>query len=182
MKKLRIIRTLLIGAVMAPLAITSAGTSAHASSTTSGVIKGYQNLKCLDEDTHQPGRLQLWQCSGASEQRWTRIIGSAFTSDTGQFVNVDMLKNSRTGKCVTATVGDPLNISVTDEPCQTFPSSPQQTWEEIFSVIDSGGHRYAVLRNQENHKCLAHATTSTDGTRVAWTECDFRAALYWYLP
>lgn len=189
-KKLRPIHALLFGLLLAPLAVPAVISPAQASTSTSGVLKGYRGLKCLDEDTDKPGRLQLWSCTGTSQQRWTRTIGSAFTSDTGQFVNVDMLQNSRTGKCVTAPDPNALQQFVVDQTCETFPTSPWQTWEEIFSVIDSGGHRYTTLRNQATHLCLYHEIANPDGTDfngtpIFQTACDapfIGPHLYWYLP
>lgn len=82
--------------LLAALGVALAGAPAQAAGDVQISVLGENS--CLDNDTTNPGRLQMWTCTGGDEQRWIEVVNQA----TGKVVFV----NKRfTNRCITAPQG-----------------------------------------------------------------------------
>jgi hypothetical protein len=154
-------RTLLtlVTALLAVLAIGVAATPAQAAGFSP--MKIWHSTHCLDNATQDATRLQMWSCSGATEQTWL----DSRNSQTGRYT----FTNQRTGRCITAPL---FNAGiVTMQFCDA--SAGNQQWR-LFAVDNPTGQPfdyYFVWQSVSSNFCLTTPSVA-NGTRVQTTTCD----------
>src|SRR6476661_951929 len=111
---------LALSAFLAPLAITAVDSPAQAS-VFAHEIKNPFSGKCLDVATENNTNVQLWRCSGGTEQKW---------NVAAQSNGADWFQNQRaSSKCLTSTsISFGIHLVVQD--CAPFQGSD---WKVIFS-------------------------------------------------
>jgi hypothetical protein len=171
-KTRRIKLAALLGGLLVAASMVGSG-SAHAVTAGSVVnVRKYENGigKCLDEDTTRRGHVQLWHCSGGSEQRWTVTYESSLTP--GGLPYMVTIENQRTGDCLAAS---PSNVP--GQPVQAVPGpcefgNAAERWIQI-TANNVGQGWYQVWRNDFTGNCLElRANNSSDGAVVQEGACD----------
>jgi hypothetical protein len=150
----------LVTAVLAMLAIGVAATPAHAAGFSP--IKIWHSTHCLDNATQNSAKLQMWSCSGASEQNWSASLNTA----TGRF----MVSNQRTALCISAQSF--RGFPVIAQPCD--PSAANQQWKlraTGSSPTTNADDHYFVWESVATGLCLTTPSVA-NGTLVQTTECD----------
>jgi hypothetical protein len=133
-----------------------AGAPAQASSFLE--MKIWDSSHCLDNATEDASKLQMWRCSGASEQRWS----VPFNSQNGTYSFI----NERTRRCVQAPgVQGPIFMNSCDS------ANTTQQWTIVVAGAESPGGSYIVWRNNFSGLCLTTPSVA-DGTRPRAAVCD----------
>lgn len=127
----------LVTALLAVLGVALAIGPAQAASTVEISVHG--TSQCLDNATENAGILQMWRCTGGSEQQWVELPNS----QTGY----TMFMNEHTGWCVTAPPG-PGGGSVVMAPCDTAASTQQ--WSISPFITTPVGIPFAIFRTISN--------------------------------
>ena len=156
---LRIRLFALVSAVLAVLAISAATSPAQADSYSN--INVWNSSHCLDNATENAAKLQMWSCSGGSEQRWLE----GYNTQTGSFT----FTNQRTGRCVTAPAWG--SGTVTMQFCDG--AATTQQWRVYFADNPFGPPSgwYDVWQNVSSGLCLSTPSVG-NGTLVQTTPCD----------
>jgi len=121
-------------------------------------MKVWNSSHCLDNATEDDLKLQMWHCTGVSEQRWS----VSFNSQTSAFA----LTNQNTGWCITAPGGEG---TIFMNPCN--PGLTTQQWTALASGSESPGGSYLVWRNKFSGLCLTTPSVA-DRTRPRAAICD----------
>jgi hypothetical protein len=125
--------------LVALLAIAVVATPAQAAGFTP--INVWNSSHCLDNATENAAKLQMWSCSGGSEQRWQE----GFNSQTGLFTFI----NQRTGRCITAPAfwAGTVTMAFCDAAATTQqwrvyaagnPFGPPSGWYDVWQNVSSG--------------------------------------------
>ena len=138
------------------LAIATAGTPAQAEGFSQ--INIWRSGHCLDNATQDDAKLQMWSCSGASEQKWLKT----YNSDNGYFT----LTNQRTGRCIAAPFWDPGPLTMRE--CD--PADPSQQWLTYHEENTWAGWYY-VWQNAGFGYCLTTPSVA-NGTIPQAIDCD----------
>jgi len=149
----------MVAAVVAMLGLGLAATPAQAAGFIP--INVWHSSHCLDNATESPAKLQMWKCSGGSEQNWKRTYNGA--TDAYVFIN------QRSGNCMIAPMFGPGTIWMTSF-CNT--NDLGQNWH-IYAVGNTGGSDgfYAVWQNMASHLCLTTPSVG-NGTLPQAATCD----------
>jgi hypothetical protein len=126
-------------ALLAMTATTLALAPAQAAGFTP--INIWNSSHCMDNDTGNASKIQMWSCSGGSEQNWLE----GFNTSTGLFT----FTNQRTGWCVTAPASGtgpvamaPCNAAATTQQWRVFfadnPLGPPSGWYDVWQNVSSG--------------------------------------------
>jgi Ricin-type beta-trefoil lectin domain len=155
-------RSLFIALVTAPLAmlaITMAAAPAQAAGPTP--INAWNKNNCLDNATENASKIQMWSCTGGSEQKW--LEGSGTQTSLFTFTN------SHTRWCITApAVGAG---TVTMAPCDA--AATTQQWRVFFADNPLGPPSgwYDVWQNAASGLCL-ETPSLRNGTVLQTAPCD----------
>jgi hypothetical protein len=149
----------LVTAALAMLAIAVAGAPAQAAGFTP--INVWNSSHCLDNATENAAKLQMWSCTGGSEQRWLE----GFNTQTGLFT----FTNSNTGRCITAPASGAGTVTV--QFCDA--AATTQQWRVFFADNPLGPPSgwYDVWQNVSSGLCLSTPSVR-NGTLVQTTPCD----------
>ncbi|MET7298528.1 ricin-type beta-trefoil lectin domain protein [Embleya sp. NPDC005575] len=149
----------LVTAVSAMLAVTVAGSPAQAAGFSP--INVWNSSHCLDNATENAAKLQMWSCSGASEQKWLE----GFNTQTGLFT----FTNQRTGRCITAPASGAGTVTMAF--CNA--AATTQQWRVYYADNPSGPPSgwYDVWQNVSSGLCLSTPSVA-NGTLVKTTPCD----------
>ena len=153
-------------AVLAVLGVALAGGPAQAANTVEIAVHG--TGQCLDNATENAAKLQMWRCTGGSEQHWVQLISST----TGYL----MYQNAHTDWCITAPSG-PGGGSVVMQPCDTS-APPDQQWTQTFTTTPVGFPfaEYWVIENPATGLCLWTGSIA-NGTVPSMAGCDTLGSL-----
>jgi hypothetical protein len=150
----------LVPTVLAMLAIAVAAEPAHADGF--NPINIWNSSHCLDNATENAAKLQMWSCSGGSEQRWS--IGFNSTNP-----GVSTFKNQRTGRCIAAPAWGPGTVTMAfcDE------ADPSQHWRGVYADNPLGPPSgwFFVFQNVASGYCLATSSVG-NGTLPQTVNCD----------
>lgn len=113
-------------------------------------MKVWNSNHCLDNATENDMTLQMWHCTGVSEQRWS----TSFSTQTFTYA----LTNQNTGWCITAPGG---RGTIFMNPCN--PGLTTQQWTAMVASSESPGGSYIVWQNKFSGLCL---TTPSVGDRT----------------
>ncbi|MEU4345951.1 ricin-type beta-trefoil lectin domain protein [Streptomyces sp. NPDC023838] len=149
----------LVTAGLAVLAIGVTGTPAQAAGFTP--INVWNSSHCLDNATQNASRLQMWSCSGATEQKWLE----GFNTQTSLFT----FTNQRTGLCITAPAWGPGTATMAF--CNA--ADPSQQWRVFYADNPNGPPSgwYDVWQNVSSGYCLSTPSVG-NGTLVQTITCD----------
>ncbi|WP_311608392.1 RICIN domain-containing protein [Streptomyces hesseae] len=141
------------------LAITVIGTPAQADGFSP--IKVWNSSHCLDNATENAARLQMWSCTGVSEQNWLE----GFNTQTGLFT----FTNSRTGRCITAPASGAGTVTMAF--CDA--AAATQQWRVFFADNPNGPPSgwYDVWQNVSSGLCLSTPSVR-NGTLLQTTLCN----------
>jgi hypothetical protein len=146
-------------AVPALLAVAVAGTPAQAAGFTP--INVWNSSHCLDKASENAAKLQMWSCSGGSEQNWLE----GFNAPTGLFT----FTNQHTGRCVTAP---PFGAgTVTMAFCDASATTQQWRVYAAGNPLGAPSGWYDVWQNVSSGLCLSTPSVG-NGTLVQATPCD----------
>jgi hypothetical protein len=149
----------LVTAVLPMLAITVVGTPAQAQGFSP--INVWNSSHCLDNATENASKLQMWSCTGGSEQKWLE----GFNSQTGLYT----FFNQHTGRCIAAPASG--DGTVTMEFCDA--AATNQQWNVYFADNPLGPPSgwYQVWQNAASGLCLATSSVR-NGTLPQTLPCD----------
>ncbi|MFF0744774.1 RICIN domain-containing protein [Streptomyces sp. NPDC004111] len=149
----------LVGTAFTVLAVAVTGAPAQAAGFTP--INIWNSTHCLDNATQNASKLQMWSCSGASEQKWL----DGFNTQTGLFT----FTNQRTGRCITAPASGAGTVTV--QFCNA--AAATQQWRVFFADNPNGPPSgwYDVWQNVASGLCLSTPSVG-NGTLVQTTSCD----------
>jgi hypothetical protein len=143
--------------VLALLAIVMAGAPAQAAGFTP--INVWNSSHCIDNATENATRVQMWSCTGGSEQRWLRGSGSEVGAST--------FTNQNTGRCITAPWGQGSILLL-----ECDGASTAQQWRVFFTDNPGGsGGRYEVWQSVSSGFCLTTPSVK-NGTLLRAAVCD----------
>lgn len=152
-------------ALLVMATILTAGSAARADSW--HTIPNYVNHKCLDNATDEPLRLQIWKCTGGSEQQWQTVW--YFDADyyhNGTF----QLQNRWEGHCMTVPRPDDFVPIVRMGAC--FYYTYTQFWR-VYYANNAGNGWYQVIQNLYTGWCLELSdNSSANGTLLHLAYCD----------
>jgi Ricin-type beta-trefoil lectin domain-like len=168
-----------IGSVMAVVSVPATALHAHASGY-GGFIHayGHQNL-CVDDtgwSTSQGTRLQLYPCTGNSNQYWYENIFSC-----GQYCGEEaLLQNAYSGLCINVSGASTANFT----PAIQWGCSPTYT-NEVFKVLPAPG-----TSGPPNFNFWVGIGTCLDDpynsgstyTKLEFYHCNESVAQTWYAP
>jgi hypothetical protein len=140
------------------LAVGVAGAPAHASDYRQMNI--WNSGHCLDNATQDDLKLQMWSCSGATEQKWLTL----YNSDNLAFT----IANQRSGRCIQAPT---LGSIITMRHCDA--GDPYEQWTIYTAENPSGTPNgwYSVYQNVATGYCLTTPTVA-NGTVPRAVTCD----------
>ena len=149
----------LVASVLAMLAVAGVAAPAHA--------QGFQPINvwnsghCLDNASENAAKLQMWSCTGGSEQRWLE----GFNAQTGLFT----FTNAHTGWCITAPASGAGTVTMAF--CDA--SDITQQWRVFFADNPFGPPSgwYDVWQNVSSGLCLA-TDSVRNGTLPQTEPCD----------
>lgn len=149
----------LLASLLAVLGVVLAGVPAQAQGELQISVLGENS--CLDNDTNNAGKLQMWTCTGHAEQRWIEVANN--TTGTAVFANQ---KNPT--RCITAPLGAG---SVVMTPCNT--GDPTQQWGIVQQSTPPGEPFavYKLLVSQSSGLCL-WTDSVRKGTVPSMAGCD----------
>lgn len=152
---------------LATLGLTATGAAAQASTVGFSPINIAGSSHCLDNATENAARLQMWSCTGGSEQNWLE----EFNTQTGNWTFV----NQRTGRCITAPAVGTGTVYLA--PCD--PANLAQQWR-VGAAGNPGGSVgwYNIWVNVSSQNCLSTPSVG-NGTLVQATACDFYTDPYY---
>jgi hypothetical protein len=143
--------------VLAMLAIAVAGAPAQAAGFTP--INVWNSSHCLDNATENATRLQMWSCTGGSEQRWLRSAGGQADAFT--------FTNQNTGRCITAPLAKGSILLLN---CNA--ASIAQQWRVFFEDNPPGSAgAYQVWQSLSSGYCLTTPSVK-NGTLPRAETCD----------
>jgi ricin-type beta-trefoil lectin protein len=147
----------LVIAVLTMAAIAAVGVPAQAQSFRP--INVWKSSHCLDNATENNAKLQMWSCSGHSEQTWLE----GFDPQTSLFT----FQNGHTNWCINAPGGAG---TVTMAPCD---GSTNQQWRVFFADNPLGPPSgwYDIWQNVASGLCLATPSVA-NGTLPQMETCD----------
>jgi hypothetical protein len=157
MSKRRSLMTM-VAAVVVMLGLGLAATPAQAASFTQ--VNVWNSSHCLDNATENSLKLQMWNCTGGSEQHWRR----AFNGATGGYTFI----NQRSGNCMIAPMFSPGTIWATGA-CDT--SDRSQNWKVYAADNPGTGGSYFVWQNMASLLCLTTPSVG-NGTLPQTATCD----------
>ncbi|WP_329463609.1 RICIN domain-containing protein [Streptomyces sp. NBC_01431] len=148
-----------VTAVLAILAIAATGSPAQAAGFSP--INVWNSGHCLDNATENAARLQMWSCTGGSEQKWLE----GFNTKTGLFT----FTNQHTGGCITAPASGSGTVTVAF--CDA--AATTQQWRVYFADNPNGPPSgwYDVWQNVSSGLCLSTPSVG-NGTLLQTTQCD----------
>jgi hypothetical protein len=153
-------------ALFAATAILATGASAQAS--TWREIPNYVNHQCLDNATDESLRLQIWNCTGGSEQQWQDV----WYSDTTDYYHdgTFQLQNSWEGHCMDVPDPDDFVPTVRMGACSYYDDT--QFWK-VYYENNTGSGWYQVIQNLYVGWCLElSGNSSSNGTLLQLAPCD----------
>jgi hypothetical protein len=171
--------SLAVAALVGTLALVIAASPARASSGIDEIVN-HHNHKCLDVKTQNPRVLQLWSCSGASEQHWTEGLYYFTPEDpAGTAYNTfEVFRNVRYTGCI-AVDGTRVYYESSSFVCDAYgPFAYAVRWTVYYANNDHGptnpdGAWYQVWRNVGTHLCMTlDGNSSSNGTGISVTDCD----------
>jgi hypothetical protein len=142
----------------AATAATIGMASAPAQASSFLEMKIWNSSHCLDNATEDNLKLQMWRCTGVSEQRWSL----SFDSQTGTY----SFTNQRTRWCIQAPG---VEGTIFMNPCD--PTLTTQQWTIVVVGAESPGGSYTVWRNKFSGLCLTTPSVG-DGTPPRAAVCD----------
>lgn len=145
--------------LVALLVVAVAASPAQAAGFTP--INVWNSSHCLDNATENPAKLQMWSCSGGSEQRWQ----AGFNGLTGLFT----FTNQHTNRCIAA----PPFWAGTVTMAQCDPNAPTQQWRVYYADNPLGPPSgwYDVWQNVSSGYCLSTPSVA-NGTLIQTSVCD----------
>ncbi|TDU01680.1 ricin-type beta-trefoil lectin protein [Streptomyces sp. 846.5] len=146
-------------AVPALLAVVLAGPPAQAAGFTP--INIWNSSHCLDNATENASKLQMWNCTGGSEQRWLE----GFNTQTGLFT----FTNQHTGLCITAPAWG--TGTATMQFCDAGAANQQWSVFAADNPVNPSAGWYDVWQNASSGYCLTTPSVG-NGTLVQTTACD----------
>jgi hypothetical protein len=171
MTKRRGIFMLLAATLLGTLATTAASIPAQASSPYHE-IPNYVNRHCIDVRTEDNTFVQLWSCTGGSEQLFNDVLVNVGGTDYFEFVN------ARTGYCLGTDASFSVGLQAMSYPCGTDDS---QYWSVSYAN-NTGSGWYQVLLNKYSGLCLDLAgNSSANGTHIQQYWCNGTNAQYWMI-
>ena len=144
--------------VLALLGIALAGSPAQAVPRVAQ-LNVWKSSHCLDDRTQNTSVVQMWSCSGASEQKWLLT----YNPTNGMFT----FANQRFGGCITAPFIGTGNVDMQD--CD--PSRKEQSWHVMFAENPGDGGEYQVWQNYSSGYCLTTPSVG-NGTIPRTAVCD----------
>ena len=123
-------------------------------------VRVWGSSHCIDNATQNAETLQMWNCTGGNEQKWTDRDNAANTSYA--------LVNLNTDYCMDALAqGDGVVVM---GPCT---SSNTQQWTTLFAANPSPftNGAYAVIQNVASGECLKTLSVA-NGTLLRTWPCD----------
>src|SRR5664279_736524 len=151
----------LVTAVLAMLAIAvAAGAPAQAAGFSP--INVWNSSHCLDNATEDDAKLQMWRCTGGSEQKWLE----GFNSQTDTF----SFTNQHTGRCITELAWGAGTVTI--EPCDAAATATTQQWRVFFAdnPVNPPAGWYDVWQNVSSGRCLS-TNSVRNGTVLETTPC-----------
>jgi hypothetical protein len=143
-------------AILAP-----ALSSSPAGAATTNEIAVYGSSHCLDDDTNNAANLQMWSCTGGTEQHWTS------TPDPSGLYT---FQNAHTGLCITAPATAEV-VPLALAGCTAGGSALQQ-WRVFAADNPPGGSGwYEVFQNVADNWCLRTSSVG-NGTNPEMWPCD----------
>lgn len=148
-----------VAALLALLAVVVTNAPAQASGFSP--INVWNSSHCLDNATENAAKLQMWSCSGGSEQKWLEGYNTA----TGLFT----FTNQHTGWCITGPSWG--TGTATMAPCNAAASNQQ--WRVYYADNPYGPPSgwYDVWQNASSGYCLTTPSVG-NGTLVQTNVCD----------
>ncbi|MGZ4619561.1 MAG: hypothetical protein ACXV5Q_12365 [Frankiaceae bacterium] len=169
------LRRLITGAFTALAALTSTAVLIATPASASYpyyYMAAHDNLSaCIDVQSQNGHVLQLWHCSGASEQTWAQNNDRA--NEWFEF------RDKHFGHCIAAVHTTDQGGAVTGELnarlCTPLDDqTPWDKWKVQYAFND--GHWYQVWYNLgDANKCLARLGGTANGTRIGLLPCDHRS-------
>ncbi|MET8682872.1 RICIN domain-containing protein [Streptomyces sp. NPDC004732] len=149
----------LLTAMSAALALSVAAAPAQAAGFSP--INVWNSSHCLDNATENAAKLQMWSCTGGSEQKWLE----GYNTQTGLFT----FTNQRTGRCITA----PASGAGTATMAFCDAGSTAQQWRVYYADNPPSPPAgwYDVWQNVASGYCLSTPSVG-NGTLVKTTTCD----------
>jgi uncharacterized membrane protein len=166
-------------AVLSAIAVVAVSSPAQAAAPFYNV-RNRANWKCIDAKTQDPHAVQLWSCSGASEQIWDSEFDYDYPEDpagTG-YHGFFTFFNKRYGGCL-AVSGTVVYHEGSTFLCDPYGPNAMR-WHVFYTFND--GHWYQVWRNgmldSSGHAlCLTlNNNSSANGTRLSVSSCDKNSA------
>jgi hypothetical protein len=164
---------LLFGALLSTIVVAAPGGTANAATFYRNLV-GRGSNKCLDVRTEDDLTVQLWGCSGGTEQQWR--FAFAFNSNGTDYFRVF---NRRTQRCLGITADSTsASVAAQSQFCAGDLSRPTQLWS--FQLVTIGNDRWSVIRNWWSGQCLdARGNSTGNGTIVQQFPCNGTNAQYW---
>jgi len=169
------LRLLVSGAVLAMAAVAAPVGSADAAPVFYRTMVGRGSGKCADVRTQDNITVQLWGCSGVTEQDW-RFEFALATGGTDYY----RIFNRRTQRCL-GIAGDSTRAGVAAQIqfCAGDDSRPTQLWS--FQTVYLGNDPWTVIRNRWSGLCLdARGNATGNGTIIQQYTCNGTTAQLWY--
>ena len=94
--------------------------------------------KCLDEYMYTTPRVDLWSCNGGSNENWT-FVPSSDAATVGGFA-AGMLKNARSGKCLTVSTAGHTDNAV----CENIWSRKLANGDVALAMVNQGANATMV--------------------------------------
>jgi hypothetical protein len=157
-------------ASLAALTLVVVGSPAQAKPHFLGPINNDGNHKCLDVRTQDNYTVQLWNCTGHTEQQW--IYGDYKVFDGLSYIQI---RNWRNGTCLEPAGGAvEAEVPVVVNSC-TSPPSDSQLW-----AVHNPGPSAAYLVNKHSGLCLdLRFNNAANGTIIWQYACNFENAQWW---
>jgi len=157
---LRLLRTLLLGAVVAATLPLLANGAAYANDDDEQIRQFYSD-SCLDvrlEDGAKSAgaHVQVWSCTGSDQQRWVLNWTGRYASDGTRLYQII---SDNSGKCLISP-----NHNVVQANC-----SPSELWQFHYHELYQHTRGYQ-LEDVLTHKCLTMSSIN-NGTFLSETPC-----------
>jgi hypothetical protein len=152
---------------LATLGLSLTGAAAQASTVSFNPVSIAGSSHCLDNATENAARLQMWSCTGGSEQNWLEVFSNA--TGTIEFLN------QHTGWCATAPATGTGTVVMA--PCNAANRAQQWRAGANGNVGGSSGS-YNVWVNASSLNCLSTRSVAP-GTLVQTSACNFYTDPYY---
>jgi hypothetical protein len=168
-----------VTALAAVLMLVIAASPARASSGIDEIVN-HRNHKCLDVKTQNPRVLQLWSCSGATEQHWTEGLYYFLPEDPvgTNYATFEVFRNVRYSGCI-AVSGTRVYYESSSFACDAYgPFANAVRWTVYYAFNDhnpitGAGGWYQVWQNVQSNLCMTlDDNNSSNGTGISVTDCD----------